>query len=169
MRSSTAFIAAASILGFAAANPLERRLECAAPAVLHVCWDGWTGCCSVTPCNGAANGGKNFCPDNEKLPTPSASETCTSKSAAAPSATPSGPPANDTEWIRDSGCKEDNSNCNWAPQFWVIKTNNETYTTMNATDQFHVQKDAGKDAARRDSIALFTGIPESVTKCNIAW
>jgi hypothetical protein len=169
MRSSTICLAAASILGFAAANPLERRMECTAPAVYHVCWDGWSGCCSVSPCNGAANGGKNFCPDNEMPPQPTASEACTSASAAAPSATPSGPPAKDTEWIEPSGCKEDDSNCNWAPQFWVVKTDDETYSTANTTRQFYVQKENGTDGARRDSIALFTGIPDSVTKCTIAW
>jgi hypothetical protein len=178
MRSSTTLFVAASLLSLAAASPLDRRYyECSAPSVWHVCWDGWEGCCSVTPCKGPAEGAKSYCPDTE-LPPPTGNPTTPGTpaqpappTACTPESTPSTPselPV-DTEWIEQSGCKEDNSNCNWAPTYFVVKTDNETYTTYNTTSQFHVQKDAGVDGARRDSIALFTDIPDTVTKCRINW
>jgi hypothetical protein len=167
MRSSMTIIAAAALLSFTAASPLNRRHpDCTAPTVLHVCWDGWEGCCSVSPCKGPAEGVKSYCPDNE-LPPPSDPPTaCTPGSA--PVATPTGFPK-DIDWIESTGCKEDDSNCNWAPMFHVIKTGNETYTSYNTTDVFHVQKDDGVNGARRDSIAVFSNIPDTATKCTIAW
>jgi len=180
MRYSATFLAAASLLSLAAASPLERRYEeCAAPTVWHICWDGWEGCCSITPCKGPAEGVKSYCPDTEKPPpngpptTPGTPAQPAPPTACTPESTPSSTPSGrvtDADWSKTTGCKEDDSNCNWAATFFIVKTGNETYTTFNSTGQFHVQKDANEDGgARRDSIALFTGIPDSVTKCRINW
>ncbi|KAF2682314.1 hypothetical protein K458DRAFT_419721 [Lentithecium fluviatile CBS 122367] len=176
MRSSTTFLAAASLLSLAAASPLERRYyDCTAPQVWHTCWDGWQGCCSVTPCKGPAEGVKSYCPDTEQPPsgTPgNPTPPSTPPTACSPESTPSPTPTSlepDVEWVGQTGCKEDNSNCHWAPRFFIIKTDNETYTTYNQTFQFHVRKDAGPEGGRHDSIALFTDIPDTVTKCRIAW
>jgi hypothetical protein len=65
-------------------------------------------------------------------------------------------------------CSANDTNCNWAPTFFAIKTDNETFCS-NTTRQFHVQRDAGPLGARRDVIALFTGIPANVTRCTMAW
>jgi hypothetical protein len=178
MRSSTTFLAAASILSLAVASPLERRYyDCTAPQVWHVCWDGWEGCCSVTPCKGPAEGMRSFCAD-DGAPPPSPvtppTETATPveapTSACSPESTspPAASPTVDTDWMVMDDCKEDDSNCNWAPTFFGLRTDNETFAETR-TNQFYIRKDAGVDGARRDSIAVFTGIPDTVTKCSIRW
>jgi hypothetical protein len=177
MRSSSTFLVAASILSFAAATPLESRYyECTAPQMWYTCGDGWEGCCTVTPCKGPAEGVKSFCADDgapsppapappvTEPPTPSEEPTLVFIPELTPSATPSA--TVDTAWM--DYCKEDDSDCNWAPMFYSVKTDNETFT-KNLTNQFYVRKDEGVDGTRRDSIALFTNIPDSVTRCSIKW
>ncbi len=171
MRASSTFLAAASILSLAAASPLERRYqECTAPQAWHRCSDGWAGCCSVSPCKGPGEGVASHCPDTEpqppaETPTPIKEPSSACSPESTPSSAPS--PSTDTDWTRF--CKADDSNCNWAPTYFIVKTDNETYTTYNTTNQFHVQKDDGLLGGRRDSIALFKDIPDTVTKCRIAW
>ena len=169
MRSSTALLAAASLLGLTAASPLERRYEeCPAPAVWHVCWDGWEGCCSVTPCNSPAKGGKSFCPDTEQppaKPTPTAAPpACTT--AAAPSSNPT-TITEEVDWLKETGCKKDDSNCHWAPTFYIVKTGDEAYTAPNKSAQFYVAQNTKGE--RSDSIAVFSNIPDSVKKCTLSW
>ncbi|KAJ4299565.1 hypothetical protein N0V90_004811 [Kalmusia sp. IMI 367209] len=167
MRSSTTFLAAAAaLISFTAATPLERRYqECRAPQQWHVCGDGWAGCCSVSPCKGPAIA--SGCPDEGATNPPSSSTTPPSPTvsdSSAPSCS-SAAPKPDTAWQK--ACKEDDSACNWAPNHWSIKTYDEEYSS-NSTRQFYAFKDEGDDAARRDVIAVFE-VPESVKKCELRW
>jgi hypothetical protein len=166
MRSFNTLIAAAGLIGLASASPFMRRYEeCKAPQQWYTCGDDWQGCCSVNPCKGPAEGVKSHCPGSVE-PSPSATTSTvisTSPTACKASTTPTLAP--DTDWT--AKCNEDDSNCNWAPRFFIIKTDNETYTTYNRTTQFHVQKGAG--TSRIDSIAHFTNIPSTVTRCTMKW
>ncbi|KAF2818566.1 hypothetical protein CC86DRAFT_375766 [Ophiobolus disseminans] len=181
MHPSTTFIAAAALLGLAAASPLDRRYEeCKAPQLWYACWDDYQGCCSTNPCKGPAMGVKSGCPSNddttpsestpassEAVPSSSTSSATTSIYIPSPAASAIAKLEPDTAWT--AKCKEDNSNCNWAARFFSVKTNNETYTTYNTTSQFHVANDIGSAGAHRHSIAVFSDIPSSVTKCSVQW
>ena len=169
MRSTTAFLAAATaLLSFAAATPLERRYqECRAPQQWHICGDGWSGCCSVSPCKGPALA--SGCPDQaeEGSPRPeSTDDSSSSKTSGAAPVTPSAP-AVDVDW--KTKCKEDDSNCNWKPTYYSIKNYDEEFS-KNTTDQLYAWKDKdGPIAYRRDAIAVFENIPKGVKNCTLSW
>lgn len=168
MRSTTTFLAAAAaLLSFTAATPLERRYqECRAPQQWHICGDGWSGCCSVSPCKGPALA--SGCPD-EGSPRPEPTDDDDSSSSKTSGAAPvtSSAPAVDTEWKKK--CKEDDSNCNWKPTYYSIKNYEEEFS-QNSTKQFYTWKDKdGANGLRRDAIAVFENIPSGVKNCSISW
>ncbi|KAF2439737.1 hypothetical protein P171DRAFT_435602 [Karstenula rhodostoma CBS 690.94] len=177
MRSSTTFLAAAAaLLSFAAATPLERRYdECRAPQQWHVCGDGWTGCCSVSPCKGPAIA--SGCPDEggSKPPTPTVASTEPS-AAACSGASSAGPTPGNTDvdngWFEGSNrvCKEDDSDCNWKPTFWTIKNYDQEFT-KNSTSQFYTWQEGAIDNSvnRRDVIAVYKDIPDNAKNCSVHW
>lgn len=164
MRSSTTFLAATvALLSFIAATPLERRYqECRAPQQWHICGDGWSGCCSTTPCKGP--GKKSYCPDEQSS---QSSNNQASPTVSASSAASSGP-ALDTKW--QEKCKEDDSNCNWKPTYHYIKNYDEKYA-RNSTSQLFAWKDADTSSTkyRRDAIGVFADIPAGVKNCSLSW
>ncbi|KAF1968928.1 hypothetical protein BU23DRAFT_601924 [Bimuria novae-zelandiae CBS 107.79] len=168
MRSSTTFLAAAAaLISFTAATPLERRYdECRAPQQWHICGDGWAGCCSVSPCKGPAIA--SGCPD-EAASSPSGSTTNPPTPTVSGSSLPSSSAAAvDTIWLEK--CKEDDSNCNWKPTYHFIKNYDEEYST-NSTSQLFVwkERDDANTNYRRDAIAVFSDIPDGVKNCSLSW
>ncbi|KAF2877956.1 hypothetical protein BDV95DRAFT_588955 [Massariosphaeria phaeospora] len=163
MRPSTALLAAASLLGLAAASALPSREKvCVSPQVWNECNDGWRGCCLGDPCKETIKGfSMSACPNSEEVPYKPAAETPASGSNFSSMA-----PQVDL-WKKV--CEFDNSDCNWSPTFFPIKTHDETYTKKSTTSQFHIQKDDGALGARRDVIALFSGIPADITTCRMFW
>ncbi|KAK7190474.1 hypothetical protein DPSP01_005297 [Paraphaeosphaeria sporulosa] len=174
MRSSTTFLAAAAaLLTFAAATPLERRYnECRAPQQWHVCGDGWAGCCSVSPCKGPAIA--SGCPDEGGSNPPTSTVESTEPSSAACSSAGPTPGNNDVDnrWFDGPSkvCKEDDSDCNWKPMFHTIKNYDEEFA-KNSSSQFYAWQDGAIDNSvkRRDVIAVYKDIPDSVKNCSIHW
>lgn len=165
MRSSTTFLAAAAtLLSFAAATPLEARYEtCIAPQQWHICGDGWSGCCSVSPCKGPSIASN--CPDQGSSgprPTPTEDESPPSESPDAPAK-----PVKDDLWQKT--CKNDDSDCNWNATFYHIKNYDEKYAS-NSTSQLYVWKDRDDSTnLRRDAITVFSDIPDGVENCTLNW
>lgn len=159
MRSSTTFLAAAAtLLSFAAATPLEARYEtCIAPQQWHICGDGWSGCCSVSPCKG-----------------PSIASNCPDQGSSGPRPTPTedeSPPATSAKPEVDEGwhefCKEDDSQCNWNATFYHIKNYDEDYA-KNSTVSFFVWNDSENTTElRRDAIGVFQNIPDDAKNCSL--
>ena len=162
MRSSTTFLAAAAaLLSFAAATPLEPRYEtCTAPKQWHVCGDGWAGCCTVSPCKGPSIASN--CPDEGSSEPPTAASA-----PSTPSASAEAKPKIDEGW--QQYCKADGSNCNWNVTYYHIKNYDDEYAS-NSSKQLFVWKDNdGSTNLRRDAIGVFKNIPEGVESFTIAF
>lgn len=171
MRSSTALTVAAIIAGLAAASPVQNHyahVNCAAPQLWHTCSDGWAGCCTTSPCN-ASGDGKSYCTD---APTTTTTTTPISTPISTPTSTPSSvpglPPPASEDILWKNWCKEDDSDCHWKPMYYNVKTYNETWA-RNLTKQFHVHKEDGLNGGRTDAIAVFSNIPDTVSKCRIGY
>lgn len=163
MRSSTTLMASAIIVGLAAATPMQSHhghVNCVAPQLWHICSDGWAGCCTTSPRN-VDGGGKSYCTD-----TPTTITTTTPISTQIPAPALPEQPLDDIEWMEQ--CKEDNSNCNWNITYYSVKPQNETYARKQ-TQQFYVHKEEGAFEGRTNAIAVFSDIPDTVSKCTIRY